>query len=646
MRQYLFFILLLGYPVIITAQEADTSKHRITRIWTLSNDYSDEVPVFIDTSFSLAHQHRKADKYSPFNAYLGNYGLPLYQMNFFDRPTDPDKFLYWYYYPFMRHPGNPVFVNTQVPFTEMGYSNSGDRDRAEQTFLIRHSQNVNRYLNFGLIFDVIYSLGQYSYQRSDDKNFTYFSSYTGNKYKLYLSGGINNITSYENGGIADKSQLANFETRDVKVNLGNLDEAKSNLKNRYLLIVQRYTVGKASNVKTDSLSGNTTKKGLKVNGTFSHIFIWEKSRRSYMDNYPLSGFYDTSAINFNKSVTFDSLTMRVMKNTLRFDFNTDETRKVSLGIGFGIRNELFKYTQQTRIPGTIVRDTILLASLNNSNNVLVGRLFNNIGSKFRWVATGELFFTGYRSGDLDINGVITKEFDLKKGRARWDILGSVRSTTPSFWFHRYASNHFKWNISLQKEFRIDAGTVISVPEINLSARFNYAIIDNYSYFGAGALPTQHSGGLSVLSLLVKKEFVAWKFHLANDVLVQKSSNSEVVDLPLVCIRSAGFFEHNFHFKLTNGNLNAQFGVEAFYNTSYNGLSYMPATGVYYNEPKGATGNYPYLNAFINLKVKRTRIFITLDHFNQGLTGYDYFMVPSYPMNIRVFQYGFAWTFYD
>ena len=631
---------------MLSAQEADTSKHRITRVWTLSPDYSEEIPVSVDTSFSLAHHHRKDDKYSPFNAYLGNYGLPLYQINFFDRPTNPDMFLYWNYYPFMRHPGNPVFVNTQVPFTEMGYSHSGKRDRAEQTFLIRHSQNVNRYLNFGLIFDVIYSLGQYSYQRSDDKNFTYFSSYTGEKYKLYISGGINDFTSLENGGIVDKKQLETYDTRDVQVNLGNLDEAKSNLKNRYFLIVQRYTVGKKSTPTPDSLAMSSEKKGLKLNGTFSHIFSWEKSRKSYSDNYPLSGFYDTSAVNFNKNITFDSLSMKVLKNTVRFDFNTDESRKVSLGIGFGIRNELFRYNQLTQLPVSPVRDTMLIPNLKNSNNIILGRVFNNIGRKFRWVATGELYFTGYRSGDLDINGTITKEFDFNKGMTRWDILGSMRRTTPSFWLHQYSSNHFKWENDLQKEFRIDAGTQINFVENKLSARFNYAIIDNYTYFGPDAQPVQHSGGLSVLSLLIKKEFTAWKFHMANDLLVQKSSNSEVIDLPLVCIRSAGYFEHNFHFDLTDGDLNMQAGVEVFYNTAYNGLSYMRATGVYYQGENGPTGNYPYLNAFINLKVKRTRIFLTIDHFNQGLTGYNYFMVPSYPMTVRMFKYGFAWTFYD
>ena len=72
----------------------------------------------------------------------------------------------------------------------------------------------------------------------------FHSSYTGNKYKLYFAAGINNLTSYENGGITDMNLLDQANTRDVPVNLGGLNNAKSILKNRNLLLVQRYTIGR------------------------------------------------------------------------------------------------------------------------------------------------------------------------------------------------------------------------------------------------------------------------------------------------------------------------------------------------------------------------------------------------------------------
>jgi hypothetical protein len=633
--------MLLVMPSVLSAQKADTLKPRITRQWTLSKDYTEEVSIPLDTTFSLSHRNRLADKYSSFNAYPGNYGLPLYQINFFDRITDPDMFLYRYYFPFMHLPVNPVFTNTQVPFSELDFTYAGPTDRSEQTFRFRHSQNINRFLNFGLIYDIVYSLGQYNYQRADDKTFTLYTSYSGEKYKLYLAGGINNITSYENGGIADATQMPTFNTRDIQVNLGGLNISKNVLRNRNILLVQRYTLNRKSNPINDTISAKPGRNGFKLNGTFSHIMVWEINKKEYTDKDPGSGFYNSMLI--DTTITFDTLSARSFKNTIRFDFSTDETRKFRLGGGAGIRNELFRYTQIIPTHTLPASDTSVWYE---SNNVLVGRLFNDIGSKFRWIAEGELFLTGYRTGDFDLEGRLIKTFGWKKGNASWNIFGRMTSIQPSVWFERWGSNNFEWQNNFLKEFRINVGTEFLYPVRKAGVKFNYAIIDNYTDFGPDSLPSQSKGGLSVAAFSLKKEFAVWKFHFSNDILLQISSNKNVLDLPLFTIRSSIFFEHNFLFKLTNGNLNTQLGVEAFYNTSYHGYAYMPATGAYYRQDVSLTGDYPYLTAFLNVKLRRTRIFLMLDHVNSGKTGYNYFMVPTYPMNIMMFRYGLAWTFYD
>jgi hypothetical protein len=623
MLKKIIFILILAIPSVSAAQKQDTIKPVLKRQWTLSSDYAEEITVPVDTAFSLFHRHKLADKFSPFNVSLGNYGLPMYQINFFERNINPEMFLKGGYYPFMHLPENALFMNTQMPFSELVFTYGGKSDRSDQTFRVRHSQNVNRFLNFGLIYDIIYSLGQYSYQRSEDKTFTLFSSYTGEKYKLYVAGGINNITSVENGGITDKAQMKILDTRDILVNLGNLNESKTILKNRNLLLVQRYTINKKPSLSGDSLQIENEKKKFRVNGTFSHILAWEVNRKTYIDKLPQSGYYDTCYI--SKTFTNDSLSEGSLKNTIRFDFSTDETRKFRLGVGVGFRNELFKYGQITPSFSTPVSDTIVWR---NSNNVLVGRLFNNIGDKFRWIATGEMFISGYRAGDFTLDGKIEKSFDLKKGRASWDIFGKVSNIQPSVWYDRWGSNNFKWQNNFLKEFRVNVGTEIIYPAKKTEIKFNYAIIDNYTDFGPDSLPSQFSGGLSVIALYAKKEFSAWKFHLSNDILLQKSSNKSVLDLPVLTIRSAGFFEHNFHFKLTNGNLNTQFGVEVMYNTSYNGYEYIPATGRFIRQDKVLTGNYPYLNVFVNVKLKRTRFFLMYDHVNSGKMGYNSYECPD------------------
>ena len=635
----ILFLLLVSIGLF--AQNKEPAGKRIVKQFILSDDYAEEVTIPFDTVFSLFHRHRIADRYSPLNVTLGNYGLPFYQINFFDRVFDPDKFLYANYYPFIFQPDNAVFMNTQVPFTEMVWTFGAPRETSEQTFRVRHSQNVNRFFNFGLIYDIIYSLGQYNYQRAEDKTFTFFSSYTGPKYKVYFSAGVNNITSHENGGITETDQLPLLsETpREVPVNLGSLNTATSILKNRNILLEQRYTIGKQAQ-KGDTVK-NEPKNFSGLSGTFSHIFTWENNRRTYFDDDPESGFYDTVFI--STSETFDSLYTRSVKNTLRFDFATDEARKFSLGGGVGVRNELFRYSQIVPTHDTTIADT---SSWNKNNNVLVGRLYNNVGEKFRWMANGELYLTGYRAGDFNLSGEIRKSFGWKKGTASWLITGSVINREPSFWYKQWGGNHFEWHNDLDKEFRIDIGTSFIYPARKTELKLNYAIIDNYTGFDEYAIPFQHKGGLSVAALMVKKEFKAWKFHLTTDILVQQSSNTDILDLPLLTTRSAGFFEHLFRFKQTNGRLNTQLGVDVIYHTLYHAYAYMPATGRFYNQSLVKTGNYPFINIFLNLKLKRTRIFIMFDHVNSGLMSYNYLLTPSYSLNIRMLKYGLAWTFYN
>ena len=614
---------------------SDTIFSSGSRQWTLSSDFTQEILVPLDTAFSLFHRYRITDKYSEFNAYTGNYGLPLYQINFFDREWKPDRFLYSHYQPFMWTPANTLFINTHVPFTEIRWTNGGARNVAEQTFRVRHSQNASRFLNFGLIYDIVFNIGQYDLQRAVNKNFLFHTSYNRNIYTAYFSVGLNNHESQENGGITGVESLQQYAPEDVPVLLNDLNSANSYLKNRYLMLVQRYSPGG----KRDSLTGELTRSGPI---TFSHIGTYEWNQRRYTDKYPATELYDTVMI--SKTQTADSLYQSLLSNTLRVDFAAGSTGKFRIGAGAGIRSELRKFAQV--MPGdTLTRpDTV---SSRTGSLVLTGKVFNNIGSKFGWSASGDLWFQGYRAGDFIVDGRIYKDFETnRKGTVTWDATGAVASYTPSFWYQQWGSNNFLWQNDISREFRLTVGSSLRWPERHLNIRFSYAIVDNFTYMGDEARPAQHQGGLSVASLLASKDFIFWKLHLDNSVLLQQSSNSEVLSLPLVTARSAFFFDHIFRFAATEGELSFQLGAEAMIHTPYYAMNYMPATGRYFSQSDSQTGNYPFINIFLNLKVKRTRIFIMADHINSGLTDYNYFLIPGYPLNIRMIKYGIAWTFYD
>ena len=634
MRLFIAHIALLIIPIAIYGADADTTKYHVTRTWTLSKDYTTEINIPLDTAFSLFQRHRITDKYSDFNAYPGNYGLPLYQINFFDREWNPDKFLYYYYLPFMYTPSNPLYVNTQVPFTELVWTFGGARSNSEQTFRVRHSQNINPKLNFGFIYDIVYCLGQYEYQTAIDKNFLLHSSYNGNNYTAYFSAGINNHRSSENGGIASLDYLKEYTPENVPVNLNDLNKALSTLKNRYIMLVQRYSPGAVK----DSVTGETVRSGPV---TFSHIGTYEWNKRMYSDSYPTSDFYNN--IYIDDTGTKDSLYQGILSNTLRMDVAAGRAKKFKFGAGAGVRSEI-RHFSQVVAGDSLTRPDILLR--NKSSLVLTGRIFNNIGDKFGWWATGEFWFQGYRAGDFVFNGRIFKDFSTKKGPITWDATSTVASYTPSYWFNSWESNNFSWQLDALKEFRIVVGSSLSYPGIHLNLKFNYAIIDNFIYMGSNATPAQHTGGLSIAALTVKKEFVVWKLHWDNTLLLQQSSNNDVLSLPLAAGRSSLFIEHLFRFKSTGGELNMQIGGEVFIHTPYDAMKYMPATGRYFSQSASETGGYPFVNIFLNLKLKRTRFFLMFDHVNSGFTGYDYFLIPDYPMSVRMLRYGLAWTFYN
>ena len=58
------------------------------------------------------------------------------------------------------------------------------------------------------------------------------------------------------------------------------------------------------------------------------------------------------------------------------------------------------------------------------------------------------------------------------------------------------------------------------------------------------------------------------------------------------------------------------------------------------------GGYPYTNAFVNVKLKRTSAYAQLFHANSYLTGGNYSKSPFYPVERLSFRFGILWSFYD
>ena len=73
---------------------------------------------------------------------------------------------------------------------------------------------------------------------------------------------------------------------------------------------------------------------------------------------------------------------------------------------------------------------------------------------------------------------------------------------------------------------------------------------------------------------------------------------------------------------------------------------MPATNQYYVQTSQKVGNYPFIDFFLNARIKPVRVFVKIDHLTQGFLGSNYSLTPGYLQNDRAFKFGLNWLFFD
>lgn len=187
---------------------------------------------------------------------------------------------------------------------------------------------------------------------------------------------------------------------------------------------------------------------------------------------------------------------------------------------------------------------------------------------------------------------------------------------------------------------------------------NYTYLDNtsvkYTETSSGKEVTtykndvavkQNSGNTQVFSAALRQDFKLGIFHLDNEITYQKSSNQDVLPLPELTLY------HNLYIKfgLAKKVLQIEMGADVRYFTQYYAPDYAPAIGQFYlqnKETRYKLGGYPLLNGYINLHLKRTRIFIAMYNLIQGQGEKSYFLAPHYPLNPRLLKFGLSWNFFD
>lgn len=553
--------------------------------------------------------------------YLGNSGLPFSSFYFNGKPNE-FGFNYFnnHYQNYFFIPKKLNFYTTRTPYSELFYIIGS---KAEQIFRMTFSYNVKKNWNITASFSRIRSGGFYLRQQTYDNFLSLSSNYksTNNRYNFLAGICYNSAKNDENGGISDDSTFINSGVGPKFTSI-NLDKAKRSTVNRSVFFNQYLNFGQRS---ADTTTNNAIIPGSRL--ILKSCF--EDNILKYEDESPQSDFYPT--IFFDSTLTFDSTYNFKIENELswkRVDNKKHSGLKDMFGASFAVKDQFIK-VHQREIDTTF-------------NNIIAVIEFYNLYSKnkFWWNISGKYGLDGFNANDY--NGSLILKKNIHDSLNILFFKAEVNQQAPNFIFNQYSSNHYKWNNDFKKIEEKSISLNFSMKKYNLVVGANFTVYSGILYFDNFAIPKQFEGSIPVFFAFLKKDFSFHNWHLDNKIDYQNVSDSTVIRLPKFILEHSLYYEND----LFKGAMRMQIGVSVFYNSAYYADSYMPATGQFYLQDNMKYGNYPFIDFFINARIKTVRVFIKIDHLNSGWMGKNYILTPHYPMNTRAFKLGVSWRFFD
>lgn len=635
--------------------------------WKIDRQFGNMTEVPVDT---LQHDFQNAnDTGGPTGhyTYLGNLGSPRISHIFFER-KDPEQFFFLDPYDStVIEPEDVVYTNTKSPFTNLTYYKQGGSSDGEERFKAYFAVNANKRLGFGFNIDYVYGRGKYMNQSTALFNGDLFAYYLGDKYNMHFSFINDNLKVAENGGIVDDR----YVTRPLDMAEGGKvyanDEIPTNLSQvwnhntgYHAFLTHRYNVG-FYRENPDAKDTVNTEVFVPVT-SFLHTLKVDINRRQYI-SYDETQNQQYFQNNYLTDVQRDKTEQLAVKNTFGISLREGFNKWAKAGLTAFMSHEYRRFTMTDtlartpgqRIPTDYVENTISVG----------GQLIKEQGQTLHYNVMGEIALVGEDAGQFQIQGKGDLNFRLFSDTVRLEANAYIKNLNPIFYYRHFHSKHYWWdNNDLSKIMRTRIEGKLSVDRWKTQLKAGVENIKNYTYLDNTSVKytetssdkevttykndvavRQNSGNIQVFSAALRQDFKLGIFHLDNEITYQKSSNQDVLPLPELTLY------HNLYIKfgLAKKVLQIEMGADVRYFTQYYAPDYAPAIGQFYlqnKETRYKLGGYPLLNGYINLHLKRTRIFIAMYNLIQGQGEKSYFLAPHYPLNPRLLKFGLSWNFFD
>jgi len=645
----------------------------VIRSWQLPRplDLADTVPV--DSSFMNFALRNELYDHSICNLWNGNLVSPVLSAIYFDRTHKTDFLFGDQYDIYTPTPQDVQFYNTTTPYSYISYKRGFKTYHEDDQLKFMFTGNITPRWNVGTTLNYTNAIGHYKSQAGKTFNGSVFSSYNGNHYSLQAAFTFNQLSSFENGGLADPSQINDNElkTEDIAVNM----EAMAGY--RYLAgyLNHYYSICVEREQKVHYRQRDEQGKWMELDSTkiiyvpvmtFRHVFETNEQVRRYVE-HTHQDFYPISYRNL--SATNDSAATLTIRNTLSATFEEEFNRKLKFGITVFATDEAQRfltggwdyndwntrngdYNSYLNMPMHAMTDTVYNYAW--TNNVMVGgEMYKKNGKYVYYGFGGEVCLLGWKLGQFDIYGHLDGVFKLGKDTMLLRAEASFKNEVPNYYLVHYNSNHYRWGYSdntaeqmqWDKTYKLHIGGQIAYPTewVKPRLKVDYENISKLIYWDYMALLPQQmqDGTVSVFSCDASVDITTPWFNLDNHVIYQYSSDYRIA-LPTISLY-ANWYYHGTWFKA----LDTQIGVDLRYNTAYYAPIWEPALAQFCAQQVEKVGNYPSLNVYANFYVRllHLRFFAEYEHINTTWMSRYYFSMPGYPNNPDVFRAGLAFHFY-
>ena len=569
----------------------------------------------------------------------------------------------------MKNESNMMAYQSVLPYSELRYvMTTADK---EQHLNVKFGRRFAPRLFVSFAFNTDFSPGVFKNSRSLNNYFWVNAHYftKNNRYGVCAYWYRNKLVMDENGGIVNDEDYSSHTESDNSVINVNLTTATNTVissglgfEHYFNLLPQKKVTTKtesdpveidslnlfavADSLLIDSLSIDTldhqemiqeTKVRKFTLGRICHRFSYLNNKLYYNETSPSVAFYQPYDTLLNTSKTTDTTLVRAFRNTLQWNslgyqkYNDDVPFYVYAGVTHGF----YRIKHYDYLEG----ETVLTRNFNQLS--VNGGIIVNLFKSTRITGQAELVTLGYQIGDFDIKGQWKQYLGTTRknyGQAIFDF--ELKRQSANWFEESYYSNHFRW------ENNFKAATYLS---FNLKYKFrDYCIgvrqtsIANFIYFGTDARPTQHEEMFSIREAYLSFYQKLWRFEIEGFASLQKSSNEEVIHLPLVQgSLKIGYSQPMFHKAAT---LHPSITVRYF--TKYYADAYMPATRSFYLQNEVQIGNFPFIDLALAIKVKKAHIYVVYSNMFLLTGNYNSFIAPHYPMRDSRIFIGVNWRLFN